>query len=155
MKKFNVLRVNTVEESNSLRSAVARVLLNIQQEYGMTLADIADAIDVSLGTISNAANKKCELSSVYRDRLGQVFGGHVLNPIAARFGSQIVPLHTSEADALPTLSASVHRLAVAQSADSPGGVSITHSELLAMVPDLRAAVQSLNSLIVRAERIAA
>lgn len=154
-KTFNVLRVNSVEETDRCRSAIARVILNIQQEYGLTHQQIAEAIDVSLGTISNAANKKADLSSIYRDRLGQVFGGHVLNPIAARFGSQIVPLKAAERDALPSLSASVHRLAVAQSPESPGGVAVTHGELLAMLPDLRVAVEAINSLIVRAERIAA
>lgn len=155
MKKYSVLRVNIVEEQARYRAAVARILLNIQQEYGLTLAEIAEAIDVSLGTISNAANKKCDLSSIYRDRLAFVFGGHVLNPLAAMHGSQIVPLVVKEADALPSLSASVHRLAVAQSADSAGGAAVTHGELLAMLPDLRAAVDCMNALIVKAERIAA
>src|SRR5690606_15809038 len=91
-KPFNRLRVNTVEEQERYRKAVAAVLVNIQHEYGVTLQEIAEAIDVSLGTISNAANKKADLSSIYRDRLGQVFGGHVLNPIAARYGSQYIPL---------------------------------------------------------------
>ena len=64
-------------------------------------------------------------------------------------------LIAEERDALPSLSASVHRLAVAQSPDSPGGTTITHGELLAMLPDLRAAVECMNALIVKAERIAA
>ena len=51
----NVLRVNSVEERNDYRSAIARILLDIQRDTGATLIDIAEAIGVSLGTISNAA----------------------------------------------------------------------------------------------------
>lgn len=154
-RAFNVLRVNTVEEQTAYRSAVARVLLNIQRDFEVTLQDIAEKIDVSLGTISNAANKRNDLSPLYVQRLGKVFGPTALDPVARLYGGRIVPLVAEERDALPSLSASVHRLAVAQSPDSPGGASITHSELLAMLPDLRAAVDCMNALIVKAERIAA
>ena len=154
-KPLNVLRVNTVEESNALRTALARVLTNIQYDHGLTLHDIAETIDVSLGTISNAANKKTDLSPVYRQRLEKAFGPEVMNPVAALSGGRVVPLDATEQDALPSLSASIHRLAVAQSPDSPGGSSIIHSELLSMMPELRAAVSALNALIVRGERIAA
>ncbi len=151
----NVLRVNGVEETADYRKAVSRILANLQRDHDLTLLDIAERIDVSLGTVSNAANRKADLSPTYVQRLGKVFGPEVLNPIAALSGGRIVPLETDEADALPSLSASVHRLAVAQSSTSPGGQSITHGELLAMLPELRAAVASINALIVRGERLAA
>lgn len=151
----NVLRVNSVEEQTDYRNAVARVLLNIQRDSGNTLQEISEAIDVSLGTISNAANKRTDLSPIYLQRLGKRYGPSALDPIARLSGGRIVPLVAEEKDALPSLSASIHRIAVAQSPDSPGGVTITHSELLAMLPDLRAAVACINSLIVKAERIAA
>lgn len=151
----NVLFVNSVEEQTAYRDAVARVLLNVQRDFEVTLQDIAERIDVSLGTVSNAANKRNDLSPLYVQRLGKVFGPSMLDPIARISGGRIVPLSTADIDALPSLSASVHRLAVAQSPDSPGGYALTHSELLAMLPDLRCAVEAINSLIVRAERIAA
>lgn len=154
-RAFNVLRVNSVEEQTAYRSAVARVLVNIQRDFEVTLQDIAEKIDVSLGTISNAANKRNDLSPLYVQRLGKVFGPSMLDPVARLYGGRIVPLIAEERDALPSLSASVHRLAVAQSPDSPGGTTITHGELLAMLPDLRAAVECMNALIIRAERIAA
>ena len=154
-KPFNVLRVNRVEESNELRSAIATVLRNIQADHGVTLLEIAEMIDVSLGTISNAANKKTDLSPAYRQRLEKVFGPECMNPVARLSGSRIVPLETDEADALPSLTAAVHRIALARSPSSPGGAATLHSELLEMMPDLRAAAAAINALIVRGERIAA
>ncbi len=46
-------------------------------------------------------------------------------------------------------------LAVAGAEVSDGGARVTHKELLDMLPDLRAAITAMNSLVVRAERIAA
>ena len=115
-RAFNVLRVNSVEEQTAYRSAVARVLVNIQRDYDVTLQEIAEKVDVSLGTISNAANKRNDLSPIYVQRLGKVFGPQVLNPVARLYGGRIVPLVTEERDPLPSLSAS------AQSTRSaPGG----------------------------------
>jgi transcriptional regulator with XRE-family HTH domain len=151
----NVLRVNRIEEQTSFRRAVATVLVEIQRAHGLTLEEIAEAIDVSLGTVSNAANCKVDLSSTYLQRLGKVFGPEVLNPVAALSGGQIVPIEAREADPLPSLAASVHRIAVARSPDSEAGTALSHRELLAMVPELREAVSALNALLQRAERIAA
>lgn len=152
---LNVLRVNSVEEQSRYRNAVAQILLDIQRERGLTLHDIADTIDVSLGTISNAANKKNDLSVTYLARLGDAFGPEMLNPYAALSGGRMVPLQPSEADALPSLTASIHRIAVARSPDSDGGVRTTHRELLAMVPDLKAAQAAITNLLMQAERAAA
>lgn len=154
-KPFNVLRVNSVEETTRTRNAIARVILNIQQEYDVTLAQIAEAIDVSLGTISNAANKKADLSSIYRDRLAMVFGGHVLNPIAERFGSHIVPLHGRDGDILPLIARVNLKIAEARCPGSPGGIAEVHTERLGYLPDLRDLQRDLGALIVEIERIAA
>lgn len=151
----NVLRVNSVEETTRYRTAVAAILLDIQRDRNLTLADIAEAIDVSLGTISNAANKKTDLSVTYLKRLGEHFGPEMLNPYAALAGGRMVPLAPTEADALPSLSASVHSIAIARSPDSQGGERITHNELLAMLPSLKAAQAAITNMILQAERIAA
>lgn len=151
----NVLRINTVEEQAAYRSAVSRILLNIQQETAMSLNEIADAIDVSGQTLWNAANRKNDLCQHYLNRLGQRFGPEALNPVAALSGAKMVPLDTTEEDALPSLTGAVHRLALARSPDGPGGQAITHQELASMVPDLIAAQRAISGLILRAERIAA
>lgn len=154
-KPFNVLRVNAVEEQSRYRAAVSTVLVNIQHEYGVTLHEIAEAIDVSLGTISNAANKKCDLSSIYRDRLAFVFGGHVLNPIAAMHGSQIVPLHGRDGDILPLVTRTAMHIAEARCPNSDGGTVETHREKLKYLPDLKRLQADLAALVVEIEGIAA
>lgn len=154
-KTFNVLRVNSVEETERCRSAIARVILNIQQEYGLTHQQIAEAIDVSLGTISNAANKKADLSSIYRDRLAKVFGGHVLNPVAALHGSQIVPLHGREGDVLPLLTRASMKIAEARCPSSDGGTVETHREKLAYLPVIEKLQADLAALAVEIRGLAA
>lgn len=152
---LNVLRVNPIEETTRYRNAVCQILLNVQREKDVTLADIAETIGVSLGTISNAANKKADLSPTFLTRLGESFGTAMLDPWAALSGGRIVPLEPSELDALPSLTASIHRIAVARSPDSDGGERTTHRELLAMLPDLKAAQAAITNLILQAERLAA
>jgi transcriptional regulator with XRE-family HTH domain len=145
--EFNGLRVNPVEEQTAFRNAVARVLTCIQAETGDTLLDIAERIGVSLGTVSNAANKKNDLCRTFINRIGKYYGGHALDPIHALYGGRFVPLEADESDdALPTTTAAIYKLAVAKSPNSPGGERITHTELLAMEMDIDAAIRSLTHL---------
>lgn len=154
-KAHNVLRPCLRTETEQYRNAVARVILSIQTETHDTLADIAENIGVSAGTISNAANKRSDLSPVFLRRMRAVYGLHHLGQVARFFDALFNPLEAEDADALPSLSASVHRLAVAQSPGSEGGSAITHRELLAMRVDLEAAQRAINALLARAEAIAA
>jgi len=75
--------------------------------------------------------------------------------IAALWGARNIPIECEDTDALPSLTGAVHYIAKAQSPTSAGGAKVTHSELLEMLPELRAAQAAINSLLVRAERIAA
>lgn len=147
----NVLRVNSVEETARYRNAVSQILLSVQQEHGLTLHEIAETIDVSLGTISNAANKKADLSPTYLQRLAQAFGPTVLDPFTAMSGGRVVPLEPQEIDALPSLTATVHSIAQARSDKG----RITHNELLAMLPNLKEAQAAITSLIMKAEGLRA
>lgn len=151
----NVLRVNSIEETTRYRNAVAQTLLDIQREHGVTLHDIAETIDVSLGTISNASNKKADLSPTYLSRLAQAYGPTVLDPFVSLAGGRVVPLRPQQIDALPSLTASVHSIALARSPDSKGGDRITHCELLAMLPDLKSAQAAITNLILQAEGVRA
>lgn len=153
MTALNVLRVNPVEEQTAYRIAVARVLTCIQANTGDTLLDIAEKIGVSLGTISNAANKKNDLCRTFINRLGLVYGGQALDPIHALYGVRSTPLEASEDDALPSLTASIHKIALARSPDSPGGVTETHTELLGMEKEIDAALKALTSLKLRCNLI--
>ena len=85
MAACQVLRVNGAEEQADYTEAVAEMLRRIQVEHvghdgkPITLYEIAEAIDVSLGTISNAANKKGVLNPLY---LGVAWNRSQRHPIA-------------------------------------------------------------------------
>lgn len=152
MNAANVLHVNTVEEQTAYRKAVAQILLDIQQDKKLTLLEIAEQIDVSLGTISNAANKKNDLSPTYLNRLAKRYGAHFLSPFAALSGGRVVPIECDEeADALPSTTAAIHKLALASSPNSPGGSRIVHTELCDMEAEIEAAIRALHAIKRRCE----
>lgn len=151
----NVLLPIPLPTQSSLRNAVARIIGSIQRDHDLTDEELADELHISAGTVANARNKKADLNAATIAKIGHRFGVEVLDPYAALYGARNVPIEASGVDALPSLSGSVHRLAVAQSPASDGGVRITHNELLEMLHELRAAQAAINSLLVRAERIAA
>lgn len=148
MQERNVLRVNVVEEEKDFLEAVHQVIACIlAQQKGRTLTDIAETINVERKTISNAFDKRHRLSQVFLSRLGRAFGPECLNPIARLSDGRMIRLEADDTiDALPSTTAAVHRLAVAKSANSPGGERITHTELLELEPELDAAINSLLSL---------
>lgn len=149
----NVLRVNTAAEQDLYRSAISRILVNIQSEHDLTLLEIADEIGVSLGTVSNAANKKADLSPTFLKRLGEAYGIEILNPYLALAGGRGVPLAPKDADALPPLTAAIHKIAQARSPDSPGGQRETHCELLGMEDEIDDAIAALTALKMRCNEI--
>lgn len=149
----SVLRVNAVEEQADYRKAVAEVLRNIQADHDVTLQEIADTIDVSLGTVSNAANKKGVLNPIYLNRLGKAYGVHHLDPYARLAGGRMVAVEqTSDGDVLPVLSLASYRVAQARAPSSPGGVSETLREQLDYLPDLRRLRREVEALICRIEQ---
>lgn len=154
MPHCNVLRVNSVEERADYQEAVAEILRGVLASHKTTLLQIAEDIDVSLGTISNAANKKGVLNAIYLKRLGQKFGVKALGPYAELCGGRMVPIEVDPgANALPSASAAVHRLCVATAPDSPGGTALTHTELLEIEPIIDDAIRALSALKVRAIEI--
>lgn len=156
MPATKVLRVNAVEEQAHYRDAVAEIILDIQRETGNTHILIAEAIDVSLGTISNAANKKSDLNPIYLKRLGEVYGPHFLDPYLALFGARAVPLHRDNVrDILPLLTRASLRVAEARDPKSPGGERELHTEQLGYLGDLKTAQRELEALICRIEELAA
>lgn len=149
----SVLRVNTVEERTAYREAVAEILRRIQVEYKVTLLEIAEAVDVSLGTISNAANKKTDLSPTYLNRLGRKYGPHMLDPYAALSGGRVVPLEVQgQRDVLPFIARASLKIAEARDPASPGGVREIHSEKAGYLADLRALQKELTCLILTIEQ---
>ena len=152
MASRNVLRVNGVEEQADYREAVAQILRDIQTDHKVTLREVAETIDVSLGTISNAANKQADLNPIYLKRLGKVFGAHHLDPYVALAGGRVVARqHESEGDVLPFLTMASHRVASARCPTSPAGAVETLREQLEYLPDLRRTYRELGALICRIE----
>lgn len=154
----NVLRINAVEEQASYRTAVARILTDIQHETHDTLIDIAEKIGVSLGTMSNAANKKCDLSPTFLQRLGRLYGAHVLDPYLALCGARAVPLHSVDhRDVLPFINRAAMKIAEARDPAGPGGVREVHKERFDYLNDLIAMQKEVTALIckIEAERAAA
>lgn len=155
MPSNNVLLPIALPTQSSLRRAVAGIIRAVQLDHKLTDEEMADAIGVSAGTIANARNEKSDLNAATIARIGHRYGAERLDPYAALYGARNVPLDAQDADALPSLSGAVHRLAVAQSPASKGGASLVHDELLDMLPELREAQRAINALICRAERLAA
>jgi len=148
----SVLRVNSVEETACYRNAVTQIILNIQREFEQTHIDIAERIDVSVGTISNAANKKTDLNPLYLARLGKVYGCQFLNPYVALFGGCVEPIAADDADPMPALTKAAYELAVIRSPDSQGGTAETLSELSRVLPTLEAAQGDVTAKIVSIKR---
>jgi hypothetical protein len=144
----NVLRVNATEEQADYREAVADILRAIQSDHRVTLQEISDTVAVSLGTVSNAANKRGDLGPIYLKRLGQVYGVHHLDPYAKLAGGRMVPVTPDGgADVLPFLTIASHKIATARCPSSPGGVSETLREQLEYLPDLRRLHRELGAAI--------
>lgn len=156
MSGSNVLRVNTVEEQTAYRNAVAQIILDVQRETGCTHIQIAEAIDVSLGTISNAANKKADLNATYLKRIGSHYGAHFLDPFLALFGARSVPLNRGGSrDVLPLMMRAGTKIAEARDKDGPGGERELHTEKLGYLPELKRLQAEMSKLICEIEELAA
>jgi transcriptional regulator with XRE-family HTH domain len=154
----NVLRVNRAEEQTLLLEASHETVRRILMEHEATLIEIAERIDVTVQTISNALNKKHVLSALCQTRLAKAYGPHVLDPFAALGGGRMVPLDPSDAnDVLPFISRAALRIAEARDAKSKSGARETLQERCNYLPDLRALRRELDVLIqkIEAERDAA
>jgi transcriptional regulator with XRE-family HTH domain len=148
----NVLRVNTVEERTSYREAVAEILRRVQTEHKVTLLEIADRIDVSLGTVSNAANKKTDLCGTYLTRLAMAYGPQTFDPFVALAGGRVVPLAgKSGKDILPFVARVNLCIANARDKDGPGGEREIHTERAGYLGDLIALQTELSKLICEIE----
>lgn len=158
MHDRNVLRVNTAEEQADYRNAVAEIINRIVMEssrpgQAYTYAQIAEAVDVSLGTISNAANKKCDLSPTYLKRLAKRYGPHILDPFLKLSGGRAVPIEVEVSrDILPMIGRANLKIAMARDPASPGGVREIHTEKADYLPDLRALQRDLGAMICQIEQ---
>lgn len=146
MSHFKVLRAEA--SADAYRNAVETIIRDIQRDTGSDLTDIAEAIECSVGTISNAVNKKADLNAVYLLRLGQAYGSGYLNPYLGLVGAQVSPLDGSPlADMLPLIMALAHKMALARDPAGPGGIVEVPQERAGYLPDLKRAVNTGGCLI--------
>lgn len=153
MSESQVLRVNCVEEEAAFRCAVQEVIARVLADKpGRTLIDIAERIDVSVKTISNAFNRTHSLSQTFLNRLGKAYGPHVLDPVAKLSGGRMIPLEVStQRDILPLVAKVNLKIIQARDPASPGGVREIIQEKAGYVPDLRELRKELDVLICHIE----
>jgi hypothetical protein len=150
----NVLRVNCVEEEAAFRCAAQEVISRILADKpGRTLIDIAERIDVSVKTISNAFNRTHSLSQTFLNRLGKAYGPHVLDPVAKLSGGRMVPLEVQiERDILPLIGRANLKIVEARDPAGPGGAREVPQERAGYLPDLIALQKEIGALICQIER---
>lgn len=139
---------------NVLRKALADIVRSIQSQHGLTDEQLAGELHVSPGTIANVRNERTDLNQETIAKIGARFGVESLDPWSACFGGRNVPRETSDARvSLTSITGGLHKLSVATDPESEGGEAVTHRELAAMVPDLKAMQRLANSLLARAEAL--
>ena len=154
MSSHHVLRVNTVEEESDFRAAVHEALrIILTENEGATLISIAERIDVTVKTVSNAFNRTHSLSWCFLLRLGKAYGSHVLDPVMAMAGGRCVPLAASTRDILPFLNRAALKVAEARDPASPGGERELHTERLAYLRHLRDVHRETGALIAEIETL--
>jgi hypothetical protein len=128
---------------------IRRILI----EHETTLIQIAESVDVTVQTISNALNKKHVLSDICKNRLALKYGAHVLDPFAALAGARYVPLDPKDGnDVLPFVSRVALSVAEARDPKSPGGAREVLQEKLGYLPQLRSLRRELDVLICEIEK---
>lgn len=151
MTASNVLHADCA--TDEYRSAVETIIRDIQRATEDTLIDIAENIGASLGTVSNAVNRKADLNAVYLARLGQYYGGAYLNPYFALFGSQAQPLDRKACDILPVVTRVAHKIANARDPDGPGGSTEVPQEKRGYLHDLKELQHKTAGLIAEVEAV--
>lgn len=138
------------------RNAVAEIIRTLQLSHDLTDLEFAERIGCSIGTVRNARNEESDLGAIWLAKIEATFGTGSIDPYLRLSGSRSAPIEPDEAaDALPTTTAAIHKLALARSPDSPGGETITHCELLGMEGAIDAAIKALTALKCRCEKVRA
>lgn len=141
-------------ETDAYRCAVATIIRDIQRSLRKSLVEIAEDIDVSLGTISNAVNGKADLNATYLARLGAKYGGAFLNPYLNLFDVQAAPIkRRPHRDILPILTLATHEIAKARDPGGPGGATEVPQERRGYLPKLKEVQHEVGCLISEIEAI--
>lgn len=154
MQRNNGLLPMALPTRNTLRKALADIVRAVQSQHSLTDEQLASELHVSPGTVANVRNERTDLNQETIAKIGARFGVETLDPWSACFGGRNVPRETSEARvSLSSITGGLHKLSLATDPGSEGGKAVTHRELAAMVPDLKAMQRLANSLLTRAEML--
>jgi hypothetical protein len=139
-------------DASGYRSAVATIIRDIERT-GATLLDIAENIDASRDTVSDAKYGKTTLNAVHLARLGQKYGAGFLNPYFALFGAQAAPMERKQStDVLPIITRLSMQIAEARDPAGLGGAAEVPQERSAYLPILKEAVREGGCLVAEIER---
>lgn len=146
----NVSLHRSTPTESSYAAAVSAMVRAVQSAHDLTDKELAERVGCDAQTIANARNRKGKLNPVTLVRFDHEFGAGTIDPVMALASARSVSAETAAGvEALPPLAASVHSIAAAMSAVSPGGAAITHRELLEMMPVLVTAQAAITALIQR------
>lgn len=81
MTNGNVLPLFDPPRKMSYRSAVAHIIRNLKAEHGLSNVKLADLLDCSDETISNAENENTDLNAVTLLRIAYRFGEAAIDPV--------------------------------------------------------------------------
>ena len=135
----------TLPKRKDLRAAISTIIRSIQLAENLSDADLGDEIECSASTVRNARNGDADLNSLTIARIAARFGEASIQPYADLFAAQLMPRQYRESDPVPTLSAALAKLAVAN----------TPQARAAALPSARIARDVLNHFIAKAEELAA
>ncbi|NUR78471.1 MAG: helix-turn-helix transcriptional regulator [Thermoleophilia bacterium] len=153
-QRSNGLLPMALPTRNVLRKALADIVRSIQSQHGLTDEHLAGELHISAGTVANVRNERTDLNQETIAKIGARFGVETLDPWSACFGGRNVPRETSDARvSLSSITGGLHKLSLATDPESDGGEAVTHRELAAMLPDLKAMQRLANCLIARAETL--
>ncbi len=122
----------------------------VQLAHDLTDQDCADHMGCCAATVGNARNQSVQIAG------RTIFNLLRIDPLAIEgllhhFGRRSVPIEARcDTDPLVTMTGAVHKIAEAQSDQSPGGKAITDGECLDLEPWLDAAMESMLALKQRA-----
>ena len=77
----NVLPLYDPPRKMSYRAAVARIVREVKARYHLSNVMLADKLDCSDETISNAENENTDLNAVTLLRIAYVFGEEAIDPV--------------------------------------------------------------------------
>ncbi len=148
-----MLGKNAILTERLFAALTSSAVRKVQLSHDLTDQDTADNIGCCAATVGNARNMSGQLAGRTLFNLLRI-DPLALEGLLHHFGRRSVPIEAKcDTDPLVSMTGAVHKIAEAQSDQSPGGKSITDSECLDIEPFIDAAMDSMAALKQRAVAI--